>query len=187
MPDLNVPYIAQNFEFDCWYASLRMIVKFRNGPGAEPMGYETAELAGMTAQSARDSKRIELVQSGLQSGSYGYRKELAKIPRRGLNANEFIPMAQRNGLVAPMMPGGGGFTYNQYDGLLSVHGPLWCAVGYGHIVVLKGTVLGGLLVHDPQGGANQPYPVANFNNLIAWDTPNSIMFLPGVPNAGAFN
>jgi hypothetical protein len=137
MPDLNVPYIAQNFEFDCWYASLRMIVKFRNGPGAEPMGYETAELAGMTAQSSRDAKRVELVQSGMQPGSYGYRKELAKVPRRGLNANEFIPMAQRNGLVAPMMPGGGGFTYNQYDGLLSVHGPLWCAVGYGHIVVAE--------------------------------------------------
>jgi len=190
MVDLNVQHIAQNFEFDCWYAALRMIVKFRYGANAEPVGLEVAEVSGMERQSLRDAMRRDMQQRGESPGAYANRRELGRVPPIGLRPDQFILLAQRNGLVSPLLPPspahGGGFTYNQLETLLQLHGPLWCAFGYGHIVVLKGAVMSTLLIHDPQGGANHAHTIAEFNNLLAWDTPDCIMFLPGTPNANAF-
>lgn len=195
MVNYNIPHIAQNFEFDCWYAALRMIVKFRNGNAAEPIGLEAAETAGMERQSLRDGMRNQMHARGENPGAYQNRRQLQQVPPIGLRPDQFTALAQRNGLVAPLLPPppaqGGGFTFERLDALLRVHGPLWCAFGYGHIVVLKGAVqgpvVGTLYVHDPQGGANHPYTDAQFNNLLAWDVPNCLMFLPGTPNANAFN
>lgn len=189
---VNVPFIAQSFEFDCWYASLRMLVKFRWGPLAEPVGHPTASAKGMARQSVRTGIREQATRQGISPGSYGVRRELQLHPSRGLKLHEFQQLAGHNGLVAPMLPpryhqatGAGGFTINQLESLLRIHGPLWCAWGYGHIVVAKGVNGGDVLVHDPQGNANTPYPIANFNNLLTWG-PNCVMFLPSIPNPAAF-
>jgi hypothetical protein len=191
--DLNVPFIKQSFEFDCWYASLRMLVKFREGATAEPAGHPTAELAGMTRQSERTGIREEAKREKVNPGSYAVRSKLTPLPSRGLNEVEFDELAGYNGLTAPVLPPRdtqaktGGWTSDQLESLLRIHGPLWCAFGYGHIAVLKGVdAQGQAIVHDPQGKADTPYPIANFNNLLTW-RPNCVMFLPGLPNQEAIN
>ncbi len=193
MIDLNVPFVKQSFEFDCWYASLRMLVKFRYGAGAEPNGHPVAELAGMTQQSKRTDVRAQAVRQGIDPVTYTVRKKLALVPSRGLKSEEFDDLAGYNGLVAPKLPmrdtgtNTGGWTSDQLESLLRLHGPLWCAFGYGHITVLKGIdAQGRAIVHDPQGNADTPYPLDNFNNLLTWQ-PNCVMFLPDVPNQAAIN
>src|SRR5579864_8197912 len=126
MVDLNVVYIAQQYDFDCWYAALRMLVKFRVGPTAEPIGFEIAETEGMTQQSLRDNFRRQAVAQGLNP-----RAGAVQYPPRGLNANEFVPFARRNGLVSPMLPPfyedqtkTGGWTLPVLETLLRMHGPL---------------------------------------------------------------
>ena len=191
--DLNVPFNQQSFEFDCWYASLRMLVKFRDGVNAEPNGHPVAELAGMARQSERTGVREDTVRQQINPATYTVRKQLQLIPSRGLKQDEFDDLAGFNGLVAPKLPPRdvnaktGGWTADQLESLLRLHGPLWCALGYGHIVVLKGiNAHGQAVVHDPQGNANTPYDIPNFNNLLTWRQ-NSVMFLPNVPNADAIN
>lgn len=193
MIDLNVTFIKQSFEFDCWYASLRMLVKFRDGANAEPVAHPTAELAGMTQQSKRTAIREEAKRSGDHPMSYGVRKQVERHPKRGLNKDEFAGLAGYNGLAVPLMPPRdtnartGGFTSDQLESLLRIHGPLWCALGYGHIVVLKGIdAQGRAVVHDPQGKADTLHAIGDFNNQLAWDV-DCVMFLPAVPNAEAFN
>lgn len=195
MVHLNVPFLQQSFEFDCWYASLRMLVKFRCGGNAEPLGYEPAETAGMMRQTLRDDIRRQAVSQGFHPAAYPVRKALSNHPPRGLNAVEFVSFAQRNGLVAPMLPppfvpalGTGGWTVDRLETLLRIHGPFWCAFGYGHIVVLKGVDMhGNLLIHDPQAAAgDSPYTIQQFNTLLCWNEAKCMMFLPPVPNVAAF-
>ena len=181
---LNVPYLPQNFEFDCWYASLRMLVKYRHGPHVEPIGHPTAELEGMMRDSARSFIKENAIRNGLHPASYGIRKQLSAIAPRGLKQAEFTELAAYNGLVAPMLPTPyqsqtqtGGFSVWQLESLMRVHGPLWCAFGYGHIVVAKGIDMhDNVMVHDPQGQADELYPIQNFNSLLTWQ-PNCVMFL----------
>ena|SRR5579864_4469885 len=111
MVDLNVDYIAQQYDFDCWYAALRMLVKFRVGPTAEPIGYEIAETEGMTQQSLRDNFRCQAVAHGLNA-----RAGTVQYPPRGLNANEFVPSAQRTGLVHLCCPLSTKITRKQVGG-----------------------------------------------------------------------
>lgn len=191
MINLNVQFIPQTFEYDCWYASLRMLVKFRWGPNAEPVGHPMAAMEGMLQQSIRTAVREDAQRQGIHPSAYQVRKQLP--PSRGLRQDEFQQLAGYNGLAAPLLPprynqqaGTGGFSGNQLESLLRIHGPLWCALGYGHIVVAKGVdAQGNVIIHDPQGQANTPYPVNNFNNLLTWQ-PNCVMFLPSTPNPGAF-
>ncbi|WP_216901694.1 papain-like cysteine protease family protein [Nocardia alni] len=185
MIDLNLPFIPQSFEFDCWYAALRMLVKFRD-PAAEPVAHPTAELEGMRAQSQRTGVREEAIRQGDHPASYWVRKQLA--PNRGLKQEEFQELAGYNGLVSPKLPPNPpGWTSDQLESLMRIHGPLWCAFGYGHIVVIKGiNAAGQAIIHDPQGNANTLYPIANVNNLMVWE-PNAIMFLPDVPNQNAID
>jgi hypothetical protein len=198
MFDLNVQFVRQTFEFDCWYASLRMLVKYRRGLNAEPVGHPEAELQGMLRDSQRTVVKEDARRQGIAVGSYGVRRQLQQRPPRGLAQAEFQELAGYNGLVAPNLPppyvpppdgavgGTGGFTSNQLESLMRIHGPLWCAFGYGHIVVAKGVdAQGDVLVHDPQAAANTVYPIANFNRLLTWQ-PNCVMFLPAIPNARAF-
>jgi hypothetical protein len=191
--DLKVPFIKQSFEFDCWYASLRMLVKFRDGDDAEPVAHPDAELEGMTRQSERTAIREDAKRQGLNPAAYAVRSKLNPLPSRGLKEAEFTQLAGYNGLVAPMLPPRdtqaktGGWTSGQLESLLRIHGPLWCAFGYGHIVVLKGIDdKGRAIVHDPQGKADTPYPLDNFNNLLTWQ-PNCVMYLPAVPNQAAYD
>ncbi len=190
MFNLNVPYIRQSYEFDCWLAALRMVVKFRRGANAEPAVHPAAQ-AGQARQSLRDSIRQQAVADGLTPGSYDFRARLKPFPPRGLNLNEFQAMAGLNGLVSPLMPESyksnqaAGWTSARLETLMRLHGPLWCAFGYGHIVVLKGVDANGdLLIHNPQGGPDEAYPIANFNNLLDWG-PFCLMYMPAAPNAAA--
>ncbi len=191
--DLEVPFLKQSYEFDCWFASLRMLVKFRDGANAEPVGHPTAELEGVTRQSKRTAVREKGKSEGLDPRSYAVRSKLELDPSRGLNADEFTQLAGYNGLAAPLLPprdtraATGGWTSDQLESLLRIHGPLWCAFGYGHIAVLKGIdTQGNAIVHDPQGKPDTPYSMNNFNRLLTWQ-PNSIMYLPDVPNKAAYD
>jgi ABC-type bacteriocin/lantibiotic exporter with double-glycine peptidase domain len=192
MINLNVPYIAQNYEFDCWFAALRMIVKFRYGQNAEPVGHPAAALEGLSRQSKRDAIKARATAEGIAPGSYEYRQRLKLYPPRGINLAEFQQLAGHNGLVAPLLPQSyktnqaAGWTGDRLETLLRLHGPIWCAFGYGHIVVLKGIAANGdTIVHNPQGNADEAYPIANFNNLLDWG-PFCIMYMPATPNQSAF-
>jgi len=101
MIDLNVPFIPQSFEFDCWFASLRMLVKFRD-PAAEPVAHPTAEWEGMRRQSQRTGVREQAVREGEHPGRYEVRKLLQT--NRGLKEEEFAALAGYNGLVSPKLP-----------------------------------------------------------------------------------
>ncbi|MGH3850252.1 MAG: papain-like cysteine protease family protein, partial [Pseudonocardiaceae bacterium] len=156
-------------------------------------GHPTAEVEGVTRQSERTEIREDAKRQGAHPGSYGVRQKLKPFPSRGLKQDEFDQLAGHNGLTAPLLPprdtkaATGGWTSAQLESLMRIHGPLWCAFGYGHIVVLKGIDdQGQAIVHDPQGKPDTPYPMGNFNNLLTWQ-PNGVMYLPAVPNQAAYD
>ena len=188
MIDLAVQYIAQSYDFDCWHASLRMVYKFRHGNGAEPPGLLRVEQEGL----ARYNERAAVMRAAREQGrNYAWtRRCLRDLPKRGLHLHEFEELAGAHGMVAPLMPlscnevqQSGGWTADRLEALLRIHGPIWCAFDYGHIVVLKGVTQDGLLIHDPQGSADTPYAIENFNRLLSWG-PFCLMYMPGQPNPG---
>ncbi len=194
MFDLAVPFIRQTAGFDCWYAALRMLVKFRHGPTAEPLGHPTAEYEGMIRQSAREAIKDQGPRGTGALSDRQVMEQLKLSPSRGLSQAEFDELAGYNGLAAPILPPydgiakTGGWTTARLEALLRVHGPLWCALGYRHIVVIKGIdAQDQVLVHDPQNDhPDEPYPVRNINNLLTW-TANCVMYLPAIPNSAAVN
>ncbi|WP_232664460.1 papain-like cysteine protease family protein [Pseudonocardia sp. TRM90224] len=171
--NLKVPFIQQNGSFDCWHASLRMLFAFRDGPDGDVPGYPKVLEAGQR----REAERKQVGVSGLDE--IGRRWALKKLPPMGLPASEFATLAKLNGLAPVDLPDRDvGFTSDQVADLVTAHGPLWCALGYFHVVVIKGVdAEGHILVHDPQGGPDKPYTVQGFNQNFAW-TKNAIMYLP---------
>lgn len=83
----KVPYIKQSYEFDCWYAALRMVVK-TYFPDAEPISLEDAEFEGMMSQSARDDIRAT-------KKDMSRRRALKDNPPRGLKLAEIPEIALR--------------------------------------------------------------------------------------------
>ncbi len=181
MIDLVVPYVEQESISECWHASLQMVVEFHRGPGAAFTGHPRVRLAGVERNAQRlavaeQEERGEI--SPLQE-----RDQLAALPLRGLDDDEFAELAALNDLVAPPLPARGTASSAWVEGLLRAHGPLWCAITYrpgaprGHIVVLRGVdATGSVVLHDPQHGPDLTWGIGVFNERLLWK-PNCLMHL----------
>lgn len=180
---LQVTYIAQTGDYDCWHAALRMVYKFRHGQQAEPPGHG-ALVQGQQRDQERRNVRLQFPNS-----AYLQRKALRDLPPRGLNMDEFEEMAGQNQLAAPLflqsfkeLRDQGGLSAQRVEELLNLHGPLWCARviggGYPHVVVVIGVNdRGEIVFHDPQVGASLTQSVEMFNKDMAWG-PFCLLYMP---------
>lgn len=171
----KVPYFKQSYEFDCWYAALRMVVK-TYFPDAEPASLQEAEFEGMKSQSKRDEIWAK------DQSSMTKRRQLGENLPRGLNLTEVPALAKRNGLTAVPSPSTQQFSYSELATLLQAKGPLWCVYSSPslHAIVLKGSMSDHLLVHDPQlgetSGKNMQVKIEMFNQRLNW-TSESVFYL----------
>lgn len=175
-PALDVPFVRQEGEYDCWLAALRMIWKYRHGVAAEPPGHPAALQRGRD----RDVER-RLVKDNAALDQLDRRYALQKLPPIGLPKAGFGELARLNGLVAAELPPRDpGWSAAQLKALLTAHGPLWCALDFFHIIVVHGVdAAGQLVVNDPQAAApSSVYPLFGFNDTLAW-TQNCVLHLSG--------
>ena len=100
----------------------------------------------------------------------------------GLNA--FVNLAKQLGLVA-LPPVNVTYSCNFLENILKNYGPMWAAGywhGYGHVVVVSGAdpPSGDVAIVDPGPAYKEPYviDIAEFNEKIATDVPNPMMYLP---------
>lgn len=177
-----VTRIAQVTQYDCWHATLRMILKWRSGAGTEPTGTHTLWLYQQCrmAQNGFDAEKRRLLPVGEVSEIDDYRANSSARERvaawaqgRTLvtNGRNYSPFSTRPGLTRALLP-----TLLAENGLRAVcgpscirpemtrdlagveqmlrdHGPLYCLVDFGHVVAIVGTTADALEVLDPLGDA----------------------------------
>ena len=98
----------------------------------------------------------------------------------GINPSQFVALAKTLGLESvPQI--NMSYSWRAVAELLRQHGPLWVAgywYGAPHIIVVTGVEPDGkLYVNDPGGGL-KVHDIAFFNEKIASDVNNPIMYLP---------
>lgn len=190
MIELEVPYVEQSHDYDCWLAALTMVARYRRGD-AVPFGHPAVLSAG--EERHRERQEVERLHDlppddPNKITDLERRTRLKALPWRGLNENEYVQLAEFNRLAAPPLPDRdrlaktGGWTSAQLESLLNEHGPLWCATSgagqYGHVVVVTGVNdRGQVIVHDPRAGENLPWELTRFNDWVTWTT-HCVMHLP---------
>jgi len=189
--DLKVPYVEQQHDYDCWLAALTMVVWYRRGNATAPVGHPAVLSAGEKRHEERQEvERLHDLPADDPNkiNDWERKSRLKLLPWRGLNENEYVDLAQFNGLSAAPLPARdlfaktGGWTSAQLDSALNDHGPLWCATSgagfYGHAVVVKGVnAQGQVIVHDPRAGENLVWELSRFNDWLTW-TPHCVLYLP---------
>ena len=99
----------------------------------------------------------------------------------GVNPTQFVTLARTLGLDT-VHTVNMSYTWEFVAELLRRHGPLWTAgywYGAPHIVVITGVYPDGtLFLNDPGTGTERQHDMAFFNEKIASDVPNPIMYLP---------
>jgi ABC-type bacteriocin/lantibiotic exporter with double-glycine peptidase domain len=99
----------------------------------------------------------------------------------GINLNDFIRLAQAEGLKSIMAPAGN-LTEQQLEVFLRNNGPLWCAGqwdGFPHIVVLTGVENGNVYINDPNPAKGERVEtIAWFNQKLDNHVANCLMYKP---------
>jgi hypothetical protein len=172
---------AQITQYDCWRASLRMMCKWKNGGASEPSGTHTEWLYrkcreaqnGYNAERDRNlppnptkrdyreantvaagrvqawSQRVELQSNGAAYSPFNSRPGLTLALLPTILAENKLWAVKGNMCIRPELR-----DVRDVEGLLRAHGPLYCLVDYGHVVIVVGVVDGEedaeLQILDPQ-------------------------------------
>ena len=174
------PHVQQVTAYDCWHAALRMMCKWRNGNTAEPYGTHTEWLYrkcreaanGYRAARARalegtpDPSDRDVYQAGRTAKSVV--SEWSQTVQLWSGTQRFSPFRDRPGLTLALLPtilGENrlravrgetcirkelGAKPEAVEAMLRDHGPLYCLVSYGHVVVIVGVDGNRISVLDPQ-------------------------------------
>lgn len=202
----SVTYHAQVTPYDCWHASLRMMVQWPKKSGTEPRGTTTHWLyvkcqegrSGFEAtrkrlfEQSKDAREKELLAEESEElrnmiverysfkasqEAKGVVKSWAKVQALTSNGQKFKPFSERPGLTLALLPAilaenglravrGDKSLHiveeladdaSSVEQMLKTHGPLYCLVDFGHVVVVVGIKDDeSLLVYDPQAPKSVP-------------------------------
>lgn len=160
-----VNHLRQLSRYDCWHASLRMVLKWKHGLAAEPAGTHTTWLyAECMRGEAGYTYNVNLALQGIANPTGLDRKNAALNAKtaverwartRRIAGYRPFQDATRPGLtisLLPMILGENGLravrgasiveelgaTPVDVDNMLTAHGPLYCLVSFGHVVVVTG-------------------------------------------------
>ncbi len=171
-------HLQQMTQYDCWHASLRMMTKWKNGVNSEPSGTQTTWLylkcrdaqAGFDVSKQNALNRIaapdEIDHHHAGIGAKKRVGEWSKNQKLISNQRSFKPFTERPGLTLPLLPAilsenklravRGKSIIQELEGtpaaieqMLRDHGPLYCLVDFGHVVVVTGINGDTLDVCDP--------------------------------------
>lgn len=170
-------HLKQVTQYDCWHASLRMMTKWKNGNTSEPGGTHTDWLynqcrAGQngfnaTFANSLGGKTSELDKYNATKTAKNVVQSWARTRALGSSGGTHKPFTTRPGLTVSLLPsilsenklravrGGPTITPELDTGadaigtMLTNHGPLYCLVGFGHVVVVTGVDDDELTVSDP--------------------------------------
>ncbi|WP_418316313.1 papain-like cysteine protease family protein [Piscinibacter sakaiensis] len=174
-----VNHLQQITQYDCWHAALRMMLKWRDGAAAEPQGTHTdwlylrcreaqngyqherqtalAGIANPTPVEQYNASRTAKIavenwaRTRRLGGAAGYRP-FESASRPGLTI-ALLPMilgenrlrAVRGAALTEEL----GASSDAIGTMLTTHGPLYCLLGFGHVVVVTGIDGENLTVCDP--------------------------------------
>jgi ABC-type bacteriocin/lantibiotic exporter with double-glycine peptidase domain len=107
------------------------------------------------------------------------------IPERwnantGIDLNDFITLAQAEGLVSIKSPTSN-LTEQQLEVFLRNNGPIWCAGmwdGVPHVVVLTGVEKGKVYINDPNPAKGKRVETIAWFNQKLWRYQNCMMYKP---------
>ena len=102
------------------------------------------------------------------------------VPNKGLPVNEFIRLAEAEGLK-PILTPQNDLTTQQLETMLRTCGPIWCAGawdGVGHVVVLTGIDGQTVYINDPSPYKKARQETLAWFNQKRWRFPKCMMFMP---------
>lgn len=185
MIDIDVTWVGQETQSQCWYAALKMVVRHRRGADAVVAGHPTALQAGIDREKYRAS--IDT----MDITEYAKKQLRKENPLRGLDDNELPGLVDMNGLAAVVLPQWneatqeGAWTDGTLEAELREHGPLWCSVAFpglstAHVIVVKGIDDKGNVIYlDPQIAGNLTWTMAKFNDCLQWGK-YCMLYVPAV-------
>lgn len=148
--DYPVPFIKQDKEMSCWYASAQMVLAYRG-------------VGNMVVQTSTNVRTL-----------------MRYFDNKGAHGSEFAAFAAEVGLssrqaslLVPDQSGSG------WASTLKRFGPLWTPIlvntgktTYGHVVVVRGVRSGGgLWVHDPANILATERDIGGFSAAVCWALP----------------
>jgi hypothetical protein len=171
-------HLQQKTQYDCWHASLRMMTKWKNGVNSEPSGTQTNWLyhkcrdaqAGFNATKQKAlGKTAEPDDFARRQAGIAAKKlvgDWSKAQKLTSNREPFKPFTERPGLTLALLPAilsenklravRGESIIQELEGtpaaieqMLRDHGPLYCLVDFGHVIVISGIDGDSLQVCDP--------------------------------------
>ena len=171
-------HLQQLTQYDCWHASLRMMTKWKNGVNSEPAGTQTTWLYGKCreAQNGFDFAKQKALKQGEVPTEIDHRHaglkakavvgQWSKGQKIISNQEKHKPFKERPGLTLSLLPAilsenklravRGESIIRELEGtsaaieqMLRDHGPLYCLVDFGHVVVVTGINGDTLDVSDP--------------------------------------
>lgn len=173
----TVGHLEQVTQYDCWHAALRMMLKWKYGPGTEPTGTYTSWLyircreaqAGYTNSRANELKNVtQPTDLDKYNASRTAKNVVQRWARTRALGGGFEPFknATRPGLTITLLPmilgenrlravRGAAIAEELDDSpadignMLTAHGPLYCLANFGHVVVVTGIDDQTLDVCDP--------------------------------------
>jgi hypothetical protein len=186
VPQRPLVYIPQTKTMSCWYACMMMLLIRRGDDPAKVFGpkamrtfgfnrgtftMDGAERTGLAVRNAGNIMREQAKQQalGFEGPSVGgIILDAALVPFsledilkecRLHYTKMFVPVAKDE---------------KDYEFLVKQYGPIATLINKpnvgGHVVIVTGVRKGAVITHDPDPkyGANYPYPVSRFNQMVMW-------------------
>lgn len=188
-----VIHVAQVTQYDCWHASLTMMRRWRYGATAQPGGTRTNWLYSRCreAQNGYDATKARILANKANPDDvdrYRAGQQAAGVVANWSSARTldsstgpYSPFTNKPGLTLALLPTifaenrlravRGACVHKELksnsaavEAMLRAHGPLYCLVDFGHVVVVIGVHGDMLTVCDPLLDAPSQMNIAAIKN-----------------------